>query len=194
MTAGRPRNFDIDEALATATGVFWKQGFRGTSLDDLVGTLGLSRSSFYAAFRSKEHLFVDCLRHYCETQATAMEEGLEASPSALGFIRQVLEQVVSEAREASPCGCLLVNSANEVAASDPELAREIRRLLDRFEGIFRKAIQRARAAGEISAEAEDETLAAYLATNVGGLRSQAKAGLPADRIKKIVQQILRSLE
>src|SRR5882757_9592917 len=39
--AGRPREFDRDEALAKARDSFWAHGYEGTSISDLVGALGL---------------------------------------------------------------------------------------------------------------------------------------------------------
>src|ERR1700677_2805326 len=61
---GRPREFDIDKALERAMELFWRQGYEGTSLSDLTRELGLTRTSLYAAFGSKEALFLKALDLY----------------------------------------------------------------------------------------------------------------------------------
>lgn len=64
---GRPRSFNEDEALDRAIGIFWKQGFDATSLDDLSDAMRLGRPSIYGAFGDKRALFLRVLRRYTET-------------------------------------------------------------------------------------------------------------------------------
>jgi AcrR family transcriptional regulator len=61
---GRPREFDIDEALAAALRVFWARGYDGASLNDLTEAMGITRPSLYAAFGNKETLFCKSLDLY----------------------------------------------------------------------------------------------------------------------------------
>ncbi|WP_456677935.1 TetR/AcrR family transcriptional regulator [Bradyrhizobium sp. RDM12] len=53
----RPREFDETEVMDKALELFWRQGYEGTSLNDLLDATGLTKSSLYAAFGSKEDLF-----------------------------------------------------------------------------------------------------------------------------------------
>ena len=63
---GRPREFDTDEALASALRVFWAKGYDGASLTDLTEAMGITRPSLYAAFGNKEALFKRALDLYQE--------------------------------------------------------------------------------------------------------------------------------
>jgi AcrR family transcriptional regulator len=61
---GRSRKFNIDEAIAIATKLFWEKGYEGTSLAELTSAMGINPPSFYAAFESKAALFRIVLDRY----------------------------------------------------------------------------------------------------------------------------------
>ena len=61
---GRPREFDVDQALASALRVFWTRGYDGASLSDLTEAMGITKPSLYAAFGNKESLFKKALDLY----------------------------------------------------------------------------------------------------------------------------------
>src|SRR5437868_2033620 len=75
---GRPREFDIDEALAAALRVFWSKGYEGASLTDLTEAMGITRPSLYAAFGNKESLFRKALDLYEREKLAYVGEALKA--------------------------------------------------------------------------------------------------------------------
>ena len=64
MPMGRPRQFDVDEALDRALEVFWARGYEGATLLELTSAMGINRPSLYAAFGNKEQLFRKVLDRY----------------------------------------------------------------------------------------------------------------------------------
>jgi AcrR family transcriptional regulator len=65
---GRPRKFDIDEALDRAVLVFWQLGYERTTLTDLCEAMSINRPSLYAAFGTKEQLFHRALDRYAKVR------------------------------------------------------------------------------------------------------------------------------
>ena len=73
-TRGRPRVFDMDEALDKALEIFWKRGYEGASITELTETLGINKPSLYAAFGNKEELFKKALSRYVAGPAAFIQE------------------------------------------------------------------------------------------------------------------------
>ena len=46
---------------------FWRKGFAATSMNDLCDAMGVRSPSLYAAFGSKEALYLEAIQHYVET-------------------------------------------------------------------------------------------------------------------------------
>src|SRR3982751_2569462 len=84
---GRPREFDVDEALAAALRVFWAKGYEGASLSDLTEAMGITRPSLYAAFGNKEALFHKALELYEREKLAYIGEALQAPTSRAGAAR-----------------------------------------------------------------------------------------------------------
>src|ERR1700759_1462879 len=69
---GRPRAYDPDVALSRAMDVFWKDGFAGTSLDELSAATGMNRPSLYGAFGDKRELYIKAYQHYRDRSRVGM--------------------------------------------------------------------------------------------------------------------------
>lgn len=105
-TPGRPRSFDLDEALDRAARVFWAKGYEGASLDDLTEAMGIGRPSLYAAFTDKRTLFLRCLDRYAGAAMPALDGPVRAAIGRL--LRAVAEG--STGRDTPP-GCLIASVA-----------------------------------------------------------------------------------
>ncbi len=175
--------------------VFWSKGFEACSLQDLLKATGLSKSSLYHTFEDKRQLFQRCLERYREGSASRMLENLRQDDSARNFIAGTLNAVADEARPGgSPRGCFVMNTASELAQSDPDVAALVTQSLAQFRGVFLEAVRRGQADGEITGERSAEELATYLVTSMGGLRTMVKGGMDPTTARSMVQVILRALD
>ena len=83
---GRPRSFDMDEALATAIRLFQARGFDAVGVAELVTELGIKPPSFYAAFGSKAGLLERAIDRYAEGEANVFERAREQGGSVAEVI------------------------------------------------------------------------------------------------------------
>ena len=79
MTAGRPQQYQPQQVMNAVMHAFWQRGYDGTSLRDLLEATGLSKSSFYEIFASKQNALEQALERYCDTVVAEMEARLRAA-------------------------------------------------------------------------------------------------------------------
>ena len=195
MPAGRPLQFDPDTALDAAMRTFWSRGYEATALPDLLAATGLSRSSLYQCFGSKRHLFELCLERYREQLAGSMLEALEASPSALAFLRGVLDGIVGETdAEARRRGCLIMNTAREFDCRGRIVAKLVRDTTKQMAGIFETAIRRGQQEGDIASGRDPQVLAGFFLSNVSGIRNMIQASMSRALVSGVAEQTLRALQ
>lgn len=123
---GRPREFNRAEALDRAMRLFWSKTYEGTSLADLTGAMGITPSSFYAAFGSKEALFREAVAYY-EDAGSEIWRALEETPVAREAIgRFLLETAAAFTAPGDPPGCLIVLGAQHGMDDTDPAHRELR--------------------------------------------------------------------
>ncbi len=194
-SVGRRREFDEDEALQAAMQVFWRLGFEKTSLTDLLSAMGLSKSSFYQAFQSKEALFERCLRTYADTVVGQMRDELQHASSGLAFVRATLMGVARDAGHGDDArrGCLVMNTANEVGQREPSLAKLVSVQVDRFASVFESALRRAKDEGEWTGDQAPKTVARFLLCTLTGLKTMVKAGASRANVRSTAEVALQAL-
>jgi AcrR family transcriptional regulator len=116
---GRPRQYDPDSALARAAAAFWKNGYAGTSLDDLAAATGMNRPSLYAAFGDKRDLYLKTLERY-QQQSRALSAQLLADSATLReFLTRFYDGALElyRAGEAEARGCYSISTAPAATAA-----------------------------------------------------------------------------
>ena len=142
----RPREFDEEAALTAAIGCFWGRGYEATSTRDLADAMGIGGKSLYNAFGDKHALFRQALERYLQgfdVRVSRLEGRMPPRQAIRAFFDEVVEQTLSD-RDWK--GCMLVNSALEVAPHDPDLRQVVAEGLAKVEAFFRAAEQAAVAA------------------------------------------------
>lgn len=189
---GRPREFDLDKALERAMQLFWRQGYEGTSLNDLTRELGVTRPSLYAAFESKEALFLRALDLY-EARAGYREAALTA-PTASAYARALLEGAADlHGDKKNPPGCLGVQGALACAPESDAIRAELIRRRKIGEGIIRERLKRAKAEGDLPPGADPADLARYLSIVIYGITVQAAGGATRKELRSVAELALQNL-
>ncbi len=173
---------------------FWSNGFDGTSMQQLLKSTGLSKSSLYQTFGGKQELFIKCLEEYTLAMKEKLLTQLSLSKSGVSFIKEVLLSAAEEAKGSSiPKGCLIMNTATEFAQSNAAVSRTVNKGIEAFRVVFLTALKKARAAKEIDANADLEQLSSYVVSSMSGIKSMVKGGADDKAVRSIVEIVMRSI-
>jgi len=186
----RTREFDMDQVLTQAMGVFWKHGYAATSMADIYAATGLKPGSLYAAFTDKETLFRRCFEVY----AGHFRSTLPRDRDGLDAIAAWLElQVRLASEDPERKGCLIVNTIAErdqhseaTKALATGRLQEIRDFFTRHLAIAKaKGALAPTLSGEIEADALTGAVVAIMALGRAGADSQMIAHVAASAVARL---------
>jgi AcrR family transcriptional regulator len=192
VSRGRPRAFEVEEALDCALHVFWRKGYEGASLTDLTDAMGINRPSLYAAFGNKEALFHKALQRYIEGPASYIDGALDrptARKVAEGMFEGLIELLTNPRY---PGGCLIV----QCALTCGDEARVIRdQLLDRrmkVEELLRRRLEKSRKNGDLGKSSSPAELSRYITTVMRGLAVRASDGATRAELERDAEMAMRA--
>ncbi len=187
---GRPLEFQPDDALESAMGLFWERGYEATSLQDLESTTGLRRSSLYNAFGSKHDLYLRAMSRYLDKLGELMFTPLETGTEGLEDVHAFFERLrhgIGKGLEAphSVRGCMMINGMIEFGGTDPKLALLGDGFCRRFVSAMALALRRAAELGQIDRESIDAKARLLLAIALG-VNVSSRSGASAREIGALV--------
>ncbi|MEX0709075.1 MAG: TetR/AcrR family transcriptional regulator [Woeseia sp.] len=174
--------------------LFWSRGYEAASLQDLLGSMGIARSSFYQSFGGKQAVFLEAVERYRDSLVDALRQSLAVSDSGIAFIEDTLKSVAEDAACADgPRGCLVFNSAAEFGQKNPDVAGRVAASIDAFTRVFADAIGKAQQEGDVPPERDPVLMARYIVCTMSGLRTLAKAGARRKELNDLAHLALASL-
>jgi AcrR family transcriptional regulator len=185
--AGRPREFDREQALRKARDAFWDRGYEGTSMADLVSALGIASARIYAAFGSKEELFRETVALYEAEEGGFADRALDEEPTAWRAIERMLRDAVDTyTKRGRPKGCMVVSAATNCSNSNEAvrswLAEHRRARTASIIGRLRLAVER----GELPESTNVQALGDCFAALLHGLSVQARDGISKERLLALI--------
>jgi TetR/AcrR family transcriptional repressor of nem operon len=159
---GRPRQFDEGAVLDAAMRCFWSRGYEAASIQDLVGETEITAASLCNASGNKRSFFRTALNRYVEEGVggrISRCEALSPHQAICAFFDEILTRSLNDHERK---GCMLVNSALEMAPHDAEFRKLIAGVLDRIESFFLRCVVSGQADGTITRSKPAKTPAAHL--------------------------------
>ena len=189
---GRPREFDVEEALTAALRVFWQRGYEGASMSELTAEMGIAKPSLYAAFGNKEELFKKALDLYEREKMAYMAEALKEPTS-----RKMAERLLNGALEmqtssCNPKGCLGVISSVSCGQEPSPIRDSVIERQKSSRNALIARLEEYKKEGDLPADIEPEALARYMTAVLQGLSVQSGTGASAQELKSLVDMAMRT--
>jgi AcrR family transcriptional regulator len=183
---GRPREFDRDAALEAAMFLFWRKGFAATSMNDLCDAMGVRSPSLYAAFGSKEALYLEAVEHYVQSQGPPVWDKLAEGTTARAGVENLLTAATENLPKsrATPAGCMAVLAA--VSDEWPTaIVRVVRKVRLEMRGMLRARLENAVTKGELPASTDIDGLSRFYLSVFQGMAIQARDGATEAELRAV---------
>ncbi|MEL6113121.1 MAG: TetR/AcrR family transcriptional regulator [Pseudomonadota bacterium] len=176
------QDFARHRAVATATEVFWRQGYEETSMADLVTHTGMNRYALYTHFGGKLDLFLTVLEHY-HGERKKMFQSASADPDVapLDAIRQVFVFSIAEMAKRGT-GCLMCTIAGEFAQHDDRVQDRINFYINEITEAFIAVLSRAEATKALNPAITPKQAAHLLVSLIMGSGAHARSGASEDEM------------
>ncbi len=187
----RPRLVEESELLDAAMFAFWRGGYGGVSTRTLEDATGLSASSLYHRYGSKEGLFTATLSHYIERIVAGRICRYLQQDDALAGLRGFFTSIY-RTRDVSRA-CLMANSWSELGTRLPAVTAVLVEGNRRVRGAFADTLRRGMAQGTLRAGLDVDAASGYLLTALQGLLLTARVERDQVALDAQVELILGAL-
>ncbi|EJF33285.1 hypothetical protein JC2156_10360 [Weissella koreensis KCTC 3621] len=187
----RVKEFNQYDVLTKAMNLFWEQGYTNTSMQELVDVMQINRGSIYATFGDKHSLFLRVLEYYHQYLEEQFIDVVTDSKDLRTKLNEVFSFFLKTHDEQQPKGCLIVNSATELAQVDPDVNAIINDYMQQETNLILKILKKA--TYELMPSISLETLANRLQLALIGIRVSIKLDTKSEILTKIVEDIIDTL-
>jgi Transcriptional regulator len=186
----RKKNFEIRDAIERAMNIFWEQGYEKTSVNDLAKSMKINKKSMYDTFGSKHELFLSSLNFYQNYIQEKINSAINSNNTTEFQIKEIFEISIEQGNK----GCLLINSALELASRDNQVKQIIEANFESTEKLFYSLILLGQQKSEISANLDAKKIAKFFLNAWNGIRVSVKAGQPVEYLEEIININLQKLK
>jgi TetR/AcrR family transcriptional repressor of nem operon len=191
----RVKAFDEDRAIDSAVDCFWARGYEATSVRDLAEAMGIGGASLYNAYGDKRELFIRSLERYANRSMRERVARIEARFEPREAIGAFLAEIIDRSAKDPDCkGCLLVNSALDVAPHDPEIGKLVADYLGEIRAFFKRNLEAAQHAGQVHKRLDAEAVSAHLLGVLLGIRVLARTGAKRKLLESVARPALDLLD
>ncbi len=191
-----PRNpeYDRRQVVDQAMAVFWERGYGKTSIGDLVAATGLKPGSLYAAFGNKKGIYLEVLEEYHRGFVVRIRDLARSGSPKIPAVRELLETIAEDAVSGRDRrGCLSVNALLEMSGHDSDIAARLDTHNAGVRLAFAELLSTAQKRGEIPDAADPMALAAFLVSNIWGMRVMCKARADRAAMSAVIDGVMASM-
>jgi AcrR family transcriptional regulator len=183
---GRPSTFDRTEALNLAMKLFWDQGYEGTSFDQLIQAMGISPSSFYNSFGSKERLYKEATDAYLSMSEVWFAGRLFGTADTREAFKELLDATAVEfTQQSHPSGCMISLAGTHMPSEFTSIRQTMAEHRANAEEMMAQRLRKGVEDGDLLLGTDVPALAAFYSATTRGMAVQARDGASQQKLKAI---------
>ena len=189
---GRPRTYTRDAVVEKAMGVFWRNGYKATSVSDIVRETGLNTASMYKEFGDKDGLFLEALEYYRGHVIGPRYQILVDNPKMAG-VEAFLRNVMTGAAKTEYKGCLMMNHLAQKQVISSDAAIQVGAFCTEIELLVKNALCNAQSDGDLDPDKDPAQLASFVVFCVHGAVLYGRHSNKKNLIPDLYDVIMRAL-
>ncbi len=183
----RPQKFDEKQVISKAMMYFWEHGYSGSSIQQLLDEMTISRGTLYNAVGDKDALFKRCLETY-----SAMSEQLFAMTLLNTNLppKERMEKFIQlsfMSSENAHLGCLMVNTVCEDERAVEGVKSLSLSVMNAMEHGFNQCFS------ELATNMKPDAAASIMATQIKGSRVRQREGIDNSLVSADLLTVLNQL-
>ncbi|UQD70701.1 TetR/AcrR family transcriptional regulator [Bradyrhizobium japonicum] len=187
--------FDYDRALDKAMSLFWKNGYAGAGLRDLLKVMGIREGSFYNTLKSKKQLYLSCLQRYEDTVVRTRFQALQSAQTADAGIRAFFDAVLDclDNPKTPSRLCMLAAMATSEVLSEADLRKRAEHSLKELQAVLQERLSQDQCKGLLPSSLDPQTIAQVITTYLQGLWHMALVDYKRPRFQRQIDAFLTGL-
>lgn len=171
----RVKLFDENEVLIKAMNLFWKQGYSATSVQDLVGHLGINRASIYDTFGDKNKLFKKSFEFYRKSSIEGLTVFFQSQQNVRDGFSKLFNIAIEEAiLDKDRKGCFVVNITTELIPNDENLLEVLESNKRDIEKLFYEFLKKGKKSGQLKDGTDLKSISSLFYTLYSGIKVVSK--------------------
>lgn len=191
----RTLEFDLENARGKAMRVFWKNGYAGTSLRDLLDSMDIGEGSFYNTFKSKKRAYLESLKRYNATIGHQRGEALHSAPTGKSGVRALFQAVLDclDDPKAPSRLCLMAWSISREVWAEPELRRYVEQQMSNMKRAMTARLNADKEAGLLPADFDTKIVVPIIITYIHGIFRMALVSYDRVKLERQIDVFLTAL-
>ena len=191
----RTLEFDYTMTVDRATRLFWKTGYAGTSLRDLLKEMEIGESSFYNTLKSKKHAYLECLKHYNETVNRKRSAAFFAAPTTAEGVRALFRTVLDclDDPDTPSLVCMMAGSLTHEVLDEPDLREYVEGRMSMLSDAMTTRMVADKEAGLLAREFDPQLVVPVVITYLQGIWRMALVSYERARFERQIDVFLTGL-
>jgi TetR/AcrR family transcriptional repressor of nem operon len=190
MTKGEQTRRKIIEAAAP---IFNKQGYEGSSLNDLMEAAGLKKGGIYRHFTTKEELAAEAFDYTWDAAWNARLLHVDEQANGIDKLKRLIANFV-EHRSPVAGGCPILNTATDSDDGNTVLRARVAKALRSWLSRLQTIVEQARERGETRPGVDPKAVATLIVASLEGALMMSRLQRNDEALRCVQSHLSRFLE